>query len=132
MEHMQEKRSLPRQKTGVFFGVYDRATSRYVGRLVDLNTNGLMLIGKRPFKVGETFKLKMDLPQEINGKSQIEFDANVKWSEKSKNTNLFSAGLAFIEIEPAYTQLIDELIKNPMYNDPAAALPLSISFDTKR
>jgi hypothetical protein len=122
------KRALERKKTGVFFGIYDRENSKYFARLADLNTKGLMIIGKQRLNPGETFKLKMDLPQEINGRSHIEFDAEVKWCEKSKNTGLFSAGLEFTAIAPEYSQLIDELIKNPFYNDPAAALPLSVTF----
>lgn len=122
------KRILERKKTGVFFGIYNRENSKYFARLVDLNTKGLMIIGKKELKQGESFKLKMDLPQEINGNAQVEFDAQVKWCEKSKHTNLFSAGLEFTVIAPEYSQLIDELIKNPFYNDPATALPLSVAF----
>lgn len=129
---MQEKRAITRKKTGVFYGVYNRDNSKYIGRLVDLTSKGLMLIGKSPFKPGNAFKLKMDLPQEINGKTQIEFDAVIKWSEKSKNTNLHSAGLEFTNIEPAFSQLIEELLKNPAYDDPAAALPMTISFESSR
>ena len=129
---MLEKRNLERKKTGVFFGVYRRDDSKYVGRLVDINTNGLMIIGKKQLKQGDTFKLKMDLAQDINGKSQIVFDAKVVWSEKSKNTKLFSAGLAFTSIEPIYCQLIDDLVNNPVFNDPAAALPITMSFESRR
>jgi len=124
---MHNKRSLERKKTGVFFGVYNRDTAKYVGRLVDINTKGLMIMGKSQLKVDESHKLKMDLPQEINGKSHLEFEAKVKWCEKSKKTKLFSAGFEFTKIEPEYSQLIDELIHNPVFNDPAAALPLSVN-----
>jgi len=122
------KRMLERKRTGVFFGIYEGEDSKYFARLVDLNTKGLMIIGKKQLKQGDKFKLKMDLPQEINGKSQVEFEAQVKWCEKSINTKLFSSGLEFSAIEPEYSQLIDELIKNPFYDDPAAALPFSVSF----
>ncbi|MGH8014947.1 MAG: PilZ domain-containing protein, partial [Candidatus Zixiibacteriota bacterium] len=88
--------------------------------------------GKRQLNAGDVFKLKMDLPQEINGKSQIEFDAKVAWCEKSKNTNLFSAGLSYISIEPVFSQLIDELVSNPMFNDSAATLPITMNFESSK
>ncbi len=124
------KRSLERKRTGVFFGVYDRDNSKYVGRLVDINTNGLMLIGKHQLGVNTELKLKMDLPQEINGKSQIEFDAKVAWCEKSKNANLYSTGMSFSQIAPEYSQFIDELIASSVFNDAAGALPLTAKIET--
>jgi hypothetical protein len=87
-------------------------------------------MGKSQLKSDECFKLKMDLPQEINGKSHLEFDVKVKWCEKSKKTKLFSTGFEFTNIEPIYSQLIDELVSNPAFNDPAAALPISVSFES--
>ncbi|HEX2897993.1 MAG TPA: PilZ domain-containing protein [candidate division Zixibacteria bacterium] len=126
------KRMLDRKKTGVFFGIYERDNSKYFARLVDLNTKGLMVIGKKQLNPNDTFKLKMDLPQEMCGKSQIEFDAQVKWSEKSKNTKLFTAGLEFTRIAPEYSQLIDKLIANPVFNDPAGALPFSVNVESHK
>ncbi len=119
------KRKLDRKSTGVFFGVYDRVTTKYVGRLVDINTNGLMLLSKLPLEIGTVPNLKMDLPQEIRGKWHLEFDAKVIWCEKCKNIDLYGAGLQFTEIAPIYSQLIDELISSSIYNDEAAALPIS-------
>ena len=118
------KPRLERKTTGVFFGVYDRESSKYAGRLIDINTNGLMLMAKHPFEVGKELKLKMDLPQEIQGKSQFEFDGKIVWCKKCKNIEMYGAGLQFINIAPIYSQLIDELVASPAYNDAAAALPI--------
>ncbi len=119
------KRMLDRKNTGVFFGIYDRETAKYAGRLIDINTNGLMLMGKLPLESGSVMNLKMDLPQEFRGKWQIEFDAKVVWCEKCKNISLYAAGLQFTQIAPIYTQLIDELISSPVFKDEAAAMPIS-------
>ncbi len=127
---MHEKRSLERRKTEVFFGVYERNSATYAGRLVDLNTNGLMLMGNLVHQVNAVLNLKMDLPVEINGKSQIEFDAKVVWCEKSKKSKLFSAGLEFTNIAPEYSQLIDELISSSVFNDAAGALPLTSKLES--
>lgn len=125
-----DKRSLERKPTAVFFGIYNRDNAKYVGRLVDISSQGLMIIGKSQLPVDKCFKLKMDLPQELNGKSQIEFEAKIRWCEKSKKTRLFCAGLQFTAIEPVYSELIDDLIRNSMFNDPAAALPISITWES--
>ena len=127
---MYVKRSLERKKTEVFFGVYERDSSKYVGRLVDINTNGLMIMGKLVFEVNTALKLKMDLPQEINGKSHIEFDVKVVWCEKSKKTKLYSAGMQFTGIAPEDSQLIDQLIGSPVFNDATGALPISAKIET--
>lgn len=127
---MMNKRSLERKRTGVFFGIYERGNSKYVARLVDINTKGLMIIGKLGLEVNSVFKLKMDLPQEVNGKSHVEFDAKVVWCEKSKNSNLYSSGMEFTEIAPEYSQFIDELIASSVFNDAAGALPLTAKIET--
>jgi hypothetical protein len=129
---MREKRSLERKKTYVFFGVYNRQNATFVGRLVNINTSGIMIIGKTENKINECYELKMDLPQEINGKSQLVFDAQIKWCERSKKTKLFSTGFEFTKIEPEYLQLIDELVDNTVFNDPAAALPISVNFESAK
>ncbi len=120
---MMNQRSLERKKTAVFFGVYERKSSKYVGRLVDITANGLMIMGKIAFEAKIVLELKIDLPQEINGKQYIEFYAKVVWCEQSKKTKLFSAGMEFTNIAPEYTQLIDELIGSSVFNDTTGALP---------
>ena len=124
------QRSLERKKTAVFFGVYERDSSKYVGRLVDITTNGLMIMGKIAFEACSEHKLKMDLPQEINGKQHIEFDAEIVWCEKSKKTKLYSAGMHFTGIAPEYSQLIDELTASSVFNDATGALPLTAKIES--
>ena len=128
---MDEKRQKERKKTGVFFGVYNRDNAKYVGRLVDLTTNGLMLIGKTEIKVNDVCKLKMDLPEPINEKSQIVFDARCKWCGMSKKTNLFSVGFEFVKVEPADVNLIDDLVEHPLYNDTSCLSPILNIADLK-
>ena len=124
------QRSLERKRTGVFFGVYERDSSKYVGRLVDINTNGLMIMGKLALEVSSVRNLKMDLPQEINGKSHIEFDAKVIWCEKSKKAKLYSAGMQFTRLAPEYSQFIDELTASSVFNDSAGDLPLTAKIES--
>ena len=127
---MIEKRDLERKKTEVFFGVYERSNSKYVGRLVDINTKGIMIMGKLVLAIGTVLSLKMDLPQEINGKSHIEFDAQVVWCEKSQMTKRYSAGLVFTSIAPEFSQFIDVLIESSTFKDATGALPLTAKIES--
>lgn len=127
---MEDRRIKERKKTGVFFGVYNRDNAKYVGRLVDISPKGLMLIGKNEVKVNDCCKLKMDLPEPINDKSQIVFDACCKWCEKSEKTSLFSVGFEFTEIESENSDLIIELIKHPLYNDASGVSPISVIIES--
>jgi len=127
---IEEKRNLERKKTGVFFGIYDRVNTKYVGRLVNIHAKGMMVIGKDDIKVNDCFKLKMDLPQEISGKAQIIFDAKCKWCEKGNKSKLFSAGFEFTEVTPENLQLIDDLTDNPIFNDASGISPISVIIES--
>jgi hypothetical protein len=109
---MAERRKFRRRKTGVFFGIFERNTDKYFGRLVDITIQGVLLISERPIETDVVYQFRMDLPEEVCGVTSIIFDAESRWTQKSKEDGLYDTGFQFIRITPEDIEVIEYILDN--------------------
>jgi hypothetical protein len=107
---MTTKRKEKRKNLIYYLPVYDRNSGEMLGQLVDITTSGLMLVCENPVQDGEYFEMRMDLPSEIEGKKEIEFNARSEWCKKDVNPKFFAAGFSFENISREQIRVIDSLI----------------------
>jgi len=97
-----------------YLRVYDRTTGQLLGRLGDLTTDGVMLISEEPIEIRKTFHLRIDLPEQIEGRREITFEAISRWASKDINPNFHDTGFQFSVISrddlDAVIELIEELL----------------------
>jgi len=79
------KRQLKRVHLIYYLRIFDSNSGINVGHLVDITTQGIMMISEEPIPVGKEFSLKMQLPGTITGREEIEFSAQSLWCKKDIN-----------------------------------------------
>ncbi len=111
-EAASDKRAHERKRTIYYFKVFDRETGKLAGHVVDISACGMMLVGEEPFEYGRVYALRMGLPFEINGSSDICFDATKVWSDSDVNDDYLDTGFYFDYISDEDTQRIYHLIES--------------------
>lgn len=108
---VEEKRTQKRRNTIYYLEVFDMETGRQLGRLVDITTEGMMLLNEEPTPTNVSLKCRMVLPAEILGRTNIIFEATCKWCRKSVNPKFYEAGYRSIIAEPGDIDAIEMLIQ---------------------
>lgn len=114
---MADKRKAKRRHIIYYLRVYDQNTSQLIGQLVDITTSGIKLISEREFEKDAVMKLRMELPEEIDHKKEIVFDALTLWCRRDVNPNFHSIGCEFVKIEPEDVNIIKSLIYEYAFRD---------------
>ncbi len=107
---MGEKRKLARRHLIYYLRVFDRDTDRLLGHLIDISPQGIMIMSEEPLETNKTFTLRMDLPEDIFDKSEIEFEAESRWTKKDVNPEFYDTGFAITNLSYTDGRLIEKLI----------------------
>ncbi len=105
-----EKRSKKRKRLIYYLSVFDRNTDEFIGQLVDITTEGMMLTCEAPVKENTLFQIRMVLPEIIEGSKYVMFDAMSLWNKKDVNPNFHLIGFKFTNISQRAVNVIESLI----------------------
>ncbi len=78
-------RRLERKEINQPVTVIDTINGGRFGELVNITTEGLMLICERELEIGSIFQLSLQLPEPINDKQTIELGADCLWCRKAED-----------------------------------------------
>lgn len=92
--------------------VYDNLRDIYLGRLVNIHHQGLMIIGDQPLEEDKLYKLDLHLPHPINGRNSIHLGVDCLWTRNADHNGKHWAGFTIIDASPQGTEDIDTLIQN--------------------
>lgn len=108
---MEEKR--PRRKDcKVFMKVIDLENDRLMGHMVNITTDGLMLTGESAIEAGTAFQLKVKLPDEIKGSSELLVSAVSRWCEPDEDApQFYNTGFRLGDLSRSDTKIIKQLMK---------------------
>ena len=107
---MHEKRKLKRVHLIYYLRIFDIETGKHVGHLVDITTEGIMMISENPLQSGKDFSFKMLLPGTITGREEISFKARSLWCKKDFNPDFYVSGLKIEKISFKEIKTIAALI----------------------
>jgi hypothetical protein len=116
---MNERRKQTRRLLTYFSRVIDCDSRQLLGYLVDMTTDGIMIIGNFPLRANALFRLRIDLPENYSDKNQIEFKAKVVWNQPDPDPELHRTGFVFQDKTADDIALLEDLItkygadKNP-------------------
>lgn len=127
---MTEKRKQVRKTPQLFIGVYENDQTRSVGRVADISSAGLMVIGKYELTRYADYKISMDLPYAINEKSQVSFEAQCRWCEGGGRTKLFSSGLEITNISSENSEILAKFLEDPEIVDESGVSHISVIIET--
>ena len=114
---MTEKRKQARKSPRFFIGVYENDQTRSVGRVANIHSGGLMVIGKFELTRYANYKISIDLPYAIKEQSQVFFEAQCRWCEKGGRTKLYSSGLEITNISSENSEILAEFLEDPQIVD---------------
>jgi hypothetical protein len=107
---MHDKRKLKRVHLIYYLRLFDNQTNDQVGHLVDITTEGIMMISEEPTPLGKDFSFKMQLPGDITGRDEIEFKARCLWCRKDFNPDFYVSGFKIEKTSPKELKTITTLI----------------------
>ena len=123
---MAEKRKQTRKSPRFFIGVYENDQTRSVGRVANINSGGLMVIGKFELARYANYKISIDLPYAIKEQSQVFFEAQCRWCEKGGRTKLYSSGLEITNISSENSEILAEFLEDPQIVDESGVSNISV------
>ena len=95
---MEDYRHRPRKNTPHVVKAYDADGGNYLGRIVDITADGMMIVTKSSQTIGRTFNLRIILPVMMHDKSDVVVEARVVWCEVDTNPNFYKSGFQFVNI----------------------------------
>lgn len=107
---MDEHRKLKRRHLIYYLRVFNDDTNEVIGHIIDIHTEGHLLISEQPIPSGQVYKLRMILPTEVNRTKDITFEASSMWTKKDIIPSFYNTGFKFINMDPNNIETIRQLI----------------------
>lgn len=93
--------------------VYDSLRDIYLGRLVNIHTQGLMLVGDVPLEEDRLYELDLHLPDlENNTKQVVRIGVDCLWTRSADQNGKHWTGFTIIDSTPHATEEINKLIQS--------------------
>ena len=108
---MSERRKIQRRHLIYYLRVFERGTGQLVGHLVDISTEGLMLLSEEPIETDRVFYLRMTLPTEIHSSAHVTFNGRSIWCKPDNSPDFYATGFSFEEVTTKDIRVIENLIK---------------------
>ena len=114
---MRDKRKLKRRHLIYYLHVQERASGTTIGYLVDISTEGIMIMCENPIAVGTVLELKIMLESEMSAKQYLYFDAKALRCEKSINGTSYDIGCQFLNLSSEDFREIEMIIDELGFKD---------------
>lgn len=111
MVNFHESESRKRERPGVAqsIDVYDSLHDVYLGRVVNIHSEGLMLIGDRPFQEDCLYRLDLHLSEPVNGCNSLQLGVDCLWVRNAEDNGKHWAGFSIIDASPQVMEVVELL-----------------------
>ncbi|ACE83414.1 PilZ domain-containing protein [Cellvibrio japonicus] len=107
----EHDRELERHTINGDVDVYDSLRDVYIGRLVNIHTQGLMIMGDISLEEDKLYTLDLHVPEPVNGQSVIHLGVDCLWTREADLAGKFWMGCAIIDASPQSTDTIRQLVE---------------------
>jgi hypothetical protein len=107
---MVEKRRLKRRHLIYYLRLFNHKNQQMIGHLVDITSEGIMVISEDAIPENEIYELSMTLPTDVVGKKELTFVAKSVWTRKDINPDFFNSGFVLLEVKPEDVMIIERMI----------------------
>ncbi len=107
---MGNKRGLKRWHLIYYLRVFESGSEQLLGHVVDITTEGLMLISEKRIPFDREFDLRMEIPNEDGGKRNFTMKALSVWSDRDVNRSFYDTGFELVDPTPDTIEQIQMLI----------------------
>lgn len=105
-----ENRNLERWHLIYYLRVFDKSTGGLLGHVVDINEEGVMLVGPNPLPVDRNYDMSMEVPGDNGDSSKIEFCGKALWSRSDINPDFYDTGFELYEMDADTVVKVQKLI----------------------
>ena len=112
-----DKRKLKRRHLIYYLRVMERGSGDLVGFLVDITTEGIMIMSEKPIAAGTTLQVRMLLQSDMSMREQLEFDMRCKWCRPSINDISYDVGFELLNVQREDLKEIEQVIEDLGFND---------------
>ena len=112
---MENKRSHKRTQLGCFLNVFDVNTRKNLGQILDITVAGFLLMNQSPISTHSSYRVRIDLPEIINGMNILELEVKSIWS--GTDTGMNNTGFHIEKISLEQIEIIKNLIKKYCVNN---------------
>ena len=104
------RRRINRKYLTFFARITDRHNGRVLGYLVDLTSQGALLVGDLPLVKGEVFSLRMDMPEGFVPGDRMDLDAKAVWSGPDIEPNFYRTGLQLVNLSTQDAGILERFL----------------------
>jgi hypothetical protein len=104
-------RKLERREINQTIDITDVINGGKFGELINITTEGLMVMTEREIPTQSIYQLSLKLPVELHGSITVELGADCLWCRKDENFHRFWAGFQIIDASDNAVKQIEELIE---------------------
>ena len=105
-------RALHRHTLNGDIDVYDALRDVYLGRLVNIHTQGLMLVGDVSLDEDRLYELDLHLPSESDNKQVVRIGVDCLWARAADQNGKHWTGFSIIDSTPQAAEEIHKLIQS--------------------
>jgi hypothetical protein len=114
----QDRRTVKRRHLIYYLRVWDRDSGDLLGHVVDITTEGMMLISEKKLPLKKNFSLEIRWHDPVGDEDQvIAFEAQSMWSSTDVNKAFFDTGLRLLDDAEDVLQPIRALIQRYGFKD---------------
>jgi hypothetical protein len=115
---MQPERRTRKRRYVMFYSrVYDRDTGEVLGQLVDLTTDGIMIISDKYIASDIVFHLQLELPEDISPRQFLRFDAQSVWCRQDIVPRFFDSGFKLIDVPEQDVAILERMVDTYGFRD---------------
>lgn len=111
------QRSVPRRHLIYYLRVFNAENNELIGNLVDISTKGIMVVSDRKLDTGKHFRLRMVLPDTVEGTKEVEFEADSRWCQSDTNSAFFDTGFELIDPTIEFLDAVDRLVEDCLFKE---------------
>ena len=105
-------RAMHRHTVNGDIDVYDALRDIYLGRLVNIHTQGLMLVGDVLLEEDHLYELDMHLPNQSASKQVIRIGVDCLWTRAADQNGKHWTGFSIIDSTPNAAEEVHKLIQS--------------------
>ncbi len=110
-EDFLQRRKSERKAINADVNIYDNINGLHVGLLVNVASEGIMVIADNEIEKDCIFQYELRLPMEVNHTDKIVVGVDCLWCQPADQKNKFWAGFHIIDISETDHATLEELIQ---------------------
>ncbi len=115
---MFEKRRKEKRKNLIYYlEIFDTDSNELLGHLVDITSEGLLLLSEKEMESEVNINLKLMLPHEMNEINEILVNGTSVHCSTDPNSQYVDIGFRFNGLDPVYLPIIKKLISDYGFRD---------------